>query len=416
MNSLFIDLVVGTRPNVVKLAPVMRAAREEGRLAVRVVHTGQHRDAEMSRLLFDDLGVAGPDIQLEPADSVGRPPVFALEASYARLLRDPPATPPGLGLDTPRPDGVVVFGDVDSTAAAALAASKQGIPVAHVEAGLRSFDLSMPEERNRILTDSLADLLLVSEESGLVNLRREGLERRVTRFVGNVMIDTLVHELDAARTLFGPRARGLGLGKHSYAYVTLHRPSNVDSAERLSAVISRLLDVASTLPVVFPIHPRTRRRLEAFGLLEKLESHPHIHALAPLSYRHNLSLLDGARFVITDSGGVQEETTALGISCLTLRGNTERPATLTLGTNAIVSSIADVPREVTRLLGGPLRRATRVPGWDGSAATRVVAAIVERWGHSETRTRPVTSKASAAVARTCVPRTRHSARMADSSK
>jgi UDP-N-acetylglucosamine 2-epimerase (non-hydrolysing) len=274
-----------------------------------------------------------------------------------------------------------VVGDVNSTMACTLAAAKLGIPVAHVEAGLRSFDRSMPEEINRVVTDALADLLLVSEPAGEENLRREGVADGRIRYVGNVMIDTLVRELPAARALGVPAS--LGLAPSGYAYVTLHRPSNVDDPRRLGRVVEMLRALGGRLPVVFPVHPRTRERLRAAGLEAALAGAPGVRALEPLGYRESLGLMAGARLVLTDSGGVQEETTHLGVPCLTLRPNTERPVTVSLGTNTVVGEeIERVLPLVEEVLAGRGRKGRPIPGWDGHAAERVAAALAERYGRS----------------------------------
>jgi UDP-N-acetylglucosamine 2-epimerase (non-hydrolysing) len=254
--------------------------------------------------------------------------------------------------------------------------------VAHVEAGLRSFDRTMPEEINRLVTDTLGDLLLVSEPAGEENLRREGIADGRIRYVGNVMIDTLVRELPAALAL--DAAAGLGLPAAGCAYVTLHRPSNVDDPGRLARLVAMLRSLGERLPVVFPVHPRTRERLRAAGLEAALSEAPGVRALEPLGYRESLSLMAKARLVLTDSGGVQEETTHLGVPCLTLRPNTERPVTVSLGTNTVVGEeIERVLPLVDELLAGRHRKPQPIPGWDGHAAERVVAALAERYGGVE---------------------------------
>jgi UDP-N-acetylglucosamine 2-epimerase (non-hydrolysing) len=262
--------------------------------------------------------------------------------------------------------------------ACALAAVKLGIPVAHVEAGLRSFDRTMPEEINRLVTDAVSDVLLVSEPSGEMNLRREGIPEERIRFVGNVMIDTLVRELPAAREL-GMPAR-LGLRERHFALITLHRPSNVDSPDRLRELVVFLRALSETLPVVFPVHPRTWECLERFELLPCLKSQPAIRVMKPLGYQENLSLMAAARFVITDSGGMQEETSFLRIPCLTFRPNTERPVTVSEGTNTVVGAdLALADRLVEEILRGRYKTGQPIQGWDGHAAERVVRALVERW-------------------------------------
>ena len=362
-----IDLVAGARPNFMKVAPILRAIRSSaGPLAPRLVHTGQHYDEGMSGVFFRDLGIGEPDVYLGVGSGThGQQTARILAAYEEHLLRTPPAA-------------VVVVGDVNSTMACTLAAVKLGIPVAHVEAGLRSFDRGMPEEINRLVTDTLADLLLVSEPAGEENLRREGIADGRIRYVGNVMIDTLVRELEAARAL-GVAAR-LGLPASGFFYVTLHRPSNVDDPGRLGRLVSMLSSLGARLPVVFPVHPRTRERLRAARLEATLSEAPGVLLLEPLGYRESLGLMAGARLVLTDSGGVQEETSHLGVPCLTLRPNTERPVTVSVGTNTVVGEeIERVLPLVEEVLAGRYKRGQPIPGWDGHAAERVAAALAERY-------------------------------------
>jgi UDP-N-acetylglucosamine 2-epimerase (non-hydrolysing) len=366
-----VDLVAGARPNFMKVAPVLRAVEAGRRLATRLVHTGQHYDDGMSGVFFRDLGIAEPEVDLGVGSGTHGQQTARILAGYeAHLLTV-----------SPRPAAVVVVGDVNSTLACALAAVKLGIPVAHVEAGLRSFDRTMPEEINRLVTDTLADLLLVSEPAGEENLRREGIEDGRIRYVGNVMIDTLVRELPAARAL--GVAERMGLTPSRYAYVTLHRPSNVDDPARLARVVEMLGSLGARLPVAFPIHPRTRDRLRAAGLEAALAGAPGLRLFEPLGYREAIGLMAGARLVLTDSGGVQEETTHLGVPCLTLRPNTERPVTVSLGTNTVVGEeIERVAPLVDEVLAGRYKNAQPIPGWDGRAAERVAAALAERYARS----------------------------------
>jgi UDP-N-acetylglucosamine 2-epimerase (non-hydrolysing) len=347
--------VVGARPNFPKLAPVLRAGRLAG-LTQLVVHTGQHYDDAMSNGFFRDLGIPPPDINLEVGSD-------SHAAQTARIMeRIEPV------LAKTRPDWVVVYGDVNSTMAAAIVASKLRIPLAHVEAGLRSFDRSMPEEINRIVTDRLADLLLTPSRDADVQLLAEGEPAEEIAFVGNVMIDSLFYALPAARAT-GFRER-LGLNG-SAVVVTLHRPSNVDDSERIATLASVLSDVALDRPVVFPVHPRTRQRLEEAGL--KMDR---VIMLPPVGYLEMLDLVEHSFAVITDSGGLQEETTALGIPCLTVRPNTERPITISQGTNRLVPDPADIISELRQV-----RRASARPkpeGWDGHAGERVITALTQR--------------------------------------
>lgn len=351
-----------------KVAPILRAMRAGPcPFSPRLVNTGQHYDDEMAGVFFRDLGIGAPDVDLGVGSGTHGQQTARVLAAYEELL-----------LSGPRPAAVVVVGDVNSTMACTLAAVKLGVPVAHVEAGLRSFDRGMPEEVNRVVTDALADLLLVSEPAGEENLRREGIADSRVRYVGNVMIDTLVRELEAARAL--DVASALGLASSGFAYVTLHRPSNVDSPSRLRDVVELLRGLAARLPIVFPVHPRTRERLRGAGLEPVLAGTPGVLLRDPLGYRESLGLMASARLVLTDSGGVQEETSHLGVPCLTLRPNTERPVTVTLGTNTVVGEdLSRVLPLVDEVLAGRYKAGQAIPGWDGRAAERVVAALVERY-------------------------------------
>lgn len=347
--------VVGARPNFMKLAPCHRALGAIEGTEQIVVHTGQHYDDAMSDSFFRDLEIPPPDINLEVGSA-------SHAVQTARIIErfEPVAL-------EHRPDWVVVYGDVNSTAAAALVCAKIGVRLAHVEAGLRSGDRSMPEEINRLVTDRLADLLFTPSRDADENLRREGIEQDRIVFVGNVMVDTLLHGLPRARQEL--MREQLGLREGEYALVTIHRPSNVDAPQRLSSVAAALGRVASAIPVVFPMHPRTRDRLTERD--QRLLGD--VLILEPLAYHPMLDLLTGARVVITDSGGLQEETTALGIPCLTVRENTERPVTITQGTNRL----APDPDEFARLaLEARQNGNSRRPeGWDGHAADRVAAAL-----------------------------------------
>jgi UDP-N-acetylglucosamine 2-epimerase (non-hydrolysing) len=349
--------VVGARPNFPKLAPVYRAAAAAG-LRQLVVHTGQHYDETLSAAFFRDLGIPAPDVALAVGSAT-----HAVQT--ARIMeRVEPV------LAEAQPDWVVVYGDVNSTVAAALVASKLSLKVAHVEAGLRSYDRTMPEEINRIVTDRLADLLLTPSRDADETLLREGEPPEEIVFVGNVMIDTLLYALDRARTS-GFRAR-VGVNGNAVV-VTLHRPSNVDDPARLAAIASALREVAEERPVIFPAHPRTAQRLQEADI--NLGA---VRLLEPVGYHEMLDLVDGAFAVVTDSGGVQEETTVLGVPCLTVRENTERPITIREGTNRLVPDPRDIP-SVIRTLRRP--RSWRAPeGWDGRAAVRIVRALVERAG------------------------------------
>ena len=364
--------IVGARPNFMKMAPILRAlAAHEPPLKALLVHTGQHYDASMSDKLFADLRLPSPDINLEVGS--GSHAVQTAEV----MKRFEPA------LDEHQPACVLVVGDVNSTLACTLVAVKKGIPVVHVEAGLRSYDRKMPEEINRVLTDQVADRLYTTERSAEANLVREGVDASRVAFVGNVMIDSLLSNREFARPAAATlREHGAdpALIDHprGYGVVTLHRPSNVDSAETLAAVLGVLAEVSQQLPLVFALHPRTRANIERFGLNGLL--HPERMAvLPPQGYLEMVGLMQGATLVLTDSGGLQEETTALGVPCLTMRENTERPITVEQGTNTMVGSdVAAIRAGVAAILAGQGKRG-RVPEfWDGHAAERI-AADLYRW-------------------------------------
>jgi UDP-N-acetylglucosamine 2-epimerase (non-hydrolysing) len=350
--------VVGARPNFMKVAPVLRAVDALGSMRQFLVHTGQHYDQAMSDRFFEDLGLPRPDVNLGVGSGS-----HAVQTARIMLEFEPV-------LDRLAPDWVVVYGDVNSTVACALVASKKGVRVAHVEAGLRSRDRSMPEEINRLLTDQLADLCLTPSRDGDENLRAEGIPDARIRFVGNVMVDTLLTLRDRARALKAPEARGVAGAP--YAFCTFHRPSNVDRADTLAEILGALDDLAARMPVIFPIHPRTRQRIGEFGL-EALARR--VTLLEPLSYLETVSLVERSTLVLTDSGGLQEETTVLGIPCLTARPNTERPVTVTEGTNRLIPSRRDgigaAVAEVLGRLGNGGFHPSRPAGWDGKAGERI---------------------------------------------
>jgi UDP-N-acetylglucosamine 2-epimerase (non-hydrolysing) len=358
--------VVGARPNFMKIAPLMEALDAEPGTEQVLVHTGQHYDERMSASFFADLGIRAPDVNLEVGSGT-----HAVQTARVMLAFEPV-------LERAAPDLVVVVGDVNSTLACALVAAKAGVAVAHVEAGLRSRDRTMPEEVNRLLTDQLADLLLTPSRDADANLRAEGIPAERIHFVGNVMIDTLRRRLPDARAL-GMPAR-LEVAPGGYHLVTLHRPSNVDDPAQLAAIFRALAALAAERPVLFPAHPRTRARAGEHGLLPLLGE---ARLLEPLGYAEMLGLMEAAALVLTDSGGVQEETTALGVPCLTLRDTTERPVTVTEGTNTLV------PDRSTGAILAAVRaagaRRGRIPeGWDGRAGERT-AEVFLRW-HAERAT------------------------------
>lgn len=351
--------VVGTRPNLVKIAPLLREMRNHQEIFPLLVHTGQHYDERLSEVFFRQMGIGQPDINLDVGSGS-----HAWQTAEI-LKRIEPV------LLEHRPDLVLVVGDVNSTVAASLAAAKLGIPVAHVEAGLRSFDRSMPEEINRVLTDALADYLFVTEEDAVDNLIREGRLKECIFMVGNVMIDALQHFLPFAQSSTLGEELGLrrGDGVHPFAVLTLHRPSNVDSTDRLEALLDVIEHVADRLPVVFPVHPRTQNMIARLGG----RGHSALKLIPPVGYLDFLFLLSRAKLVMTDSGGIQEETTALGVPCLTLRENTERPVTVTQGTNEVVGlDPAKICKGVDAVLAGNWKAGRIPPFWDGHAAERIV--------------------------------------------
>ncbi|MEK6286062.1 MAG: UDP-N-acetylglucosamine 2-epimerase (non-hydrolyzing) [Acidobacteriota bacterium] len=355
--------VVGARPNFMKIAPVLNEMRRRSnRIEPLLVHTGQHYDESMSDSFFEDLQIPRPDINLEAGSGSHSEQTACIMTAFEQVLLKHAA------------DWVVVVGDVNSTMAAAIVAAKMLVRVAHVEAGLRSGDRTMPEEINRVVTDALADLLLTPSRDANENLLREGVAPEKIRFVGNVMIDTLYNNLERART--SPVLDRLNLKQGRFCAMTLHRPSNVDDKTTLSGILDALQVIGARLPIVFPVHPRTRARLEQFGLNEMVRRQSSLILTEPLGYLDFLQLYSNSRLVLTDSGGIQEETTVLGIPCLTLRQNTERPITITEGTNRLVGNDPEViKREALAALERPLRP-TRVPElWDGHAAVRIVDAI-----------------------------------------
>lgn len=355
--------VVGARPNFMKAAAVMGPASGVPGVGQVLIHTGQHYDPEMSEAHFRDLGLPRPDENLGVGSGSQATQTAAVMMAFEPVLA------------RYQPDWVVVYGDVNSTLACALVAAKAGVRVAHVEAGLRSRDRSMPEELNRIVTDQLADLLLTPSRDANDNLRREGIPQDRIRFTGNVMVDTLFRLLDQARERRAAARMGLEPGR--YAFVTLHRPANVDSPEVFSEILSALDESARHLPIVFAAHPRTVARIDQFGLRHFLAR---VRVVPPLGYIDAVSLTDSAAMVVTDSGGLQEETTALGVPCVTVRPNTERPVTVTEGTNRLVpASRLAVVAAIDDIVNGGGRAGftpRRPEGWDGHAGERVVACLV----------------------------------------
>ena len=360
---LSIDLIAAARPNFMKIAPLYHALAAETWCAPRVVHTGQHYDANMSDAFFADLGLPKPHVHLGVGSGGHAEQTGRVMIEYEKVCV------------ASRPDWIVVVGDVNSTLACALVAAKLLIPVAHLEAGLRSGDRRMPEEINRLATDAVCDVLWTPSDDADEHLAREGVAAAKIERVGNIMIDSF--ELLAPRIRAAAMPTKLGLAKGEYGVVTLHRPSNVDDAEQLRSIVDKLVATAKRLPLVFPVHPRTKQRLKDFGLARHLEETPAIKLTDPLSYIEFMSLIIDCRLALTDSGGVQEETSYLGIPCLTLRENTERPITVTLGTNRL-TTIASLEGDVRRVLSAPKGSRSAIPLWDGRTAQRVVASLARR--------------------------------------
>lgn len=361
MGLIKILHVVGARPNFMKAAPVIRALALYDGIDQTLVHTGQHYDANMSEIFFRQIDIPEPDVNLEVGSgshSVQTAEIMVRLEQFLVELR------PGL---------VLVYGDVNSTVAAALVCAKLLVPVAHVEAGLRSFDRTMPEEINRLLTDQIAELLFTPSSDADENLVREGISSEKIHLVGNVMIDTLVHLLPRALERWETERPKWKFDR--YGLVTLHRPSNVDRPDKISFIMSALMNISHRLPLIFPVHPRTRMRLEDSKLITR---NSHLRLADPLGYLDFLALQSHATLVITDSGGIQEETTYLGIPCLTIRENTERPVTVDMGTNVLVGQDMDrLQAGVEQILAGDWKSGQKIPFWDGQAARRIAETIVK---------------------------------------
>ncbi|HEX9960719.1 MAG TPA: UDP-N-acetylglucosamine 2-epimerase (non-hydrolyzing) [Pyrinomonadaceae bacterium] len=357
--------IVGARPNFMKIAPIVREMRRRtGDFLPLIVHTGQHYDAAMSDSFFTDLDIPAPDFHLEVGSAS-----HAVQTARVMTAFEPVVL-------QEKPDWVLVVGDVNSTIACALVCSKLGIKVAHVEAGLRSRDRTMPEEINRILTDAISDLLLTTSPDADENLRYEGIAPEKIRFVGNVMIDSLFYNLKKAETSL--IRKDLNLDGKDYAVLTLHRPSNVDEKNVFKGLLEALVEIGKRLPVIFPVHPRTKSRITEFGFSETIEN-SNVKLVEPLGYLDFMRLYSGARLVLTDSGGLQEETTALGISCLTLRENTERPVTIELGTNNLVGTNPEkIKQTAFKILENNQNSKDKKipPLWDGRAAERICDALL----------------------------------------
>jgi UDP-N-acetylglucosamine 2-epimerase (non-hydrolysing) len=354
--------VVGARPNLMKIAPLMDAFRRQGAFDPLLVHTGQHYDDNMSELFFRQLGIPEPDLDLGAGSAS-----HALQTSEIMRAFEPVVL-------EHEPDAVLVVGDVNSTIACGLVAVKLGVKLVHVEAGLRSFDRSMPEEINRVLTDAISDFLFCTEQSGVDNLRREGVAEEKIHLVGNVMIDTLLRHKASAET--STILDDLGLEPGGYAVLTLHRPSNVDDPEILGRLLDALEVVQGDMPLVFPVHPRTSDKICEFGLAGRVDRLENLRMLTPVGYLDFLKLTSSARLVLTDSGGIQEETTILEVPCLTLRESTERPVTLQMGSNRLVGSDPERILAGYREIMAARSSDFRVPPlWDGHAALRIAEVL-----------------------------------------
>nr|WP_223164994.1 UDP-N-acetylglucosamine 2-epimerase (non-hydrolyzing) [Massilia frigida] len=374
MTMPLIYLVAGARPNFMKIAPIVRALQQQDALTFKIIHTGQHYDREMNDVFFEELGIPQPDIFMGAGGGSHAQQTAKIMVAFEELCQ------------AERPAAVLVVGDVNSTLACSIAAKKLNIPVAHVEAGLRSGDMTMPEEINRLVTDSISDWFFVTEPSAVTHLRREGKAESAIHYVGHVMVDNVLFQADklgtadtssyetsaikAARSANGAR----------YGVVTLHRPSNVDDAAMMSTLAGALREIAQELPLIFPVHPRTRANLDSFGI----DLGPNVTLVGPQAYMAFLNLWKDAAVVLTDSGGLQEETTALGVPCITIRENTERPVTVDEGSNVLVGTDpARIVAEARKVLRGEGKQGRRPHLWDGKAAERIVAVLTKELATKE---------------------------------
>ena len=363
-----IALVVGARPNFMKVGPVYFELKKHSRYTPLLIHTGQHYDKNLSEIFFTQLGFPKPDVYLGVGSGTHGVQTAKIMIAFEQFLLQE------------KPDLVLVAGDVNSTVACAIDAVKLHIPVAHLEAGLRSYDRRMPEEINRIQTDCISSMLLTPSQDADENLIREGISKEKIFLVGNAMIDSLMqHEKKAE---LSTKMNDLGLKKHSYALITLHRPSNVDDRENLEIILDAFAEIAEKIPLVFPMHPRTRKQLAVLDLEEKANAIANLKLIEPIGYLDFLKLEKYAKFVLTDSGGIQEETTVLQVPCLTLRENTERPITIELGTNQLVELDRDVIiQKVNTILNGHYKKGSIPPLWDGHTAERIVQ-VMDKFNYS----------------------------------
>ena len=351
--------IVGARPNFMKIAPIHTQMQQTDSIEPILIHTGQHYDERMSTFFFDDLGMPKPDAFLGVGSGSHAEQTARVMVEFEKVCQKY------------NPDLVLVVGDVNSTMACSITAKKLWIPVAHVEAGLRSFDREMPEEINRLATDAISDILFVSERNGEINLKNEGVDPDKMHYVGNVMIDSLIHFMEKAEQ--STVLKDQNLRENGFVLVTLHRPSNVDNAEQFAKILDAFDTISKEIPIVFPIHPRAQKNLETFGLAEKAAAMNNLLLLPPLGYLDFIQLEKKCRFVITDSGGLQEETTYLGKPCLTVRENTERPITVQIGTNEIVGSdMEKLTRYARKILAGDWKKGEIPKYWDGKTADRIV--------------------------------------------
>lgn len=359
--------IVGARPNFMKVAPLHRAFSKNPNITSKIIHTGQHFDAKMSDVFFEQLELPKPHYFLGVGGGSHTEVTARTMIEFEKIVRQE------------KPDVVLVVGDVNATLACALVAVKEHIPLVHVEAGLRSGDRKMPEEINRILVDSIADHLFITEQDGLDNLKKEGVDAQKVHFVGNVMIDSLIYYKEKASKL---NIAGQMKIEGDYILVTMHRPANVDTKEGLESILEIIENASRHLSIVFPIHPRTKNNMERFGLTERLNDIPNVFITEPQGYLEFLNLMDNAKIIVTDSGGIQEETTFLKIPCLTFRDSTERPITVTMGTNQLLSDLNPVTayQKIKDVLDGNFKKGQIPPLWDGHAAERIADKIIELYG------------------------------------
>ena len=364
---MLVYLVAGARPNFMKIAPIVRAFQARQKLSFKIIHTGQHYDHDMNAVFFDELGIPAPDVFMAAGGGTHAEQTGKIMVGFETLCSEV------------RPDAVLVVGDVNSTLACAIVAKKLGIPVAHVEAGLRSGDMHMPEEINRLVTDSIADWFFVTEPSGVAHLRREGKPEAAIHYVGHVMVDNVLFQAEKLARIDTRAFDGAAFkaAQPRYGVVTLHRPSNVDDPVALASVAGALTEIATVLPLIFPVHPRTRAKLDQFGI----DLGPHITLAGPQGYMAFLNLWKDAVLVLTDSGGLQEETTALGVPCITMRTTTERPVTVDEGSNVLAGTDpARIVAAARQVLRGDGKQGRRPHLWDGHAAERIVDILARTLG------------------------------------